>query len=94
MESNHTPSPWYVAKTSNDQGLVISEVTGANIAVTYDKKDAPLIAAAPELLKALTELTDYIKRSPALKPAFDNPWTHACGYFNNATRAIAAAKPQ
>lgn len=45
---------WYEANMGNDhQGLVISESDGANIAVVYDKKNAPLIAAAPELLAAL-----------------------------------------
>lgn len=42
---------WYEGKTGNGQGLVIEEETGRNVAVTYDKKDAPLVAAAPELLE-------------------------------------------
>lgn len=41
---------WYAAKTGNHQGLVIDEA-GINIAVAYDKKDANLLAAAPDLLK-------------------------------------------
>jgi hypothetical protein len=44
---------WYEAKTGNHQGLVIEEATGRNVAVTYDKADATLIAAAPDLLAAL-----------------------------------------
>lgn len=44
---------WYEADTGTHQGLVVSEVTGDNIAVTYDKKHARLVAAAPELLDAL-----------------------------------------
>ena len=36
-----------------EQGLIIDEETGKNIAVAYDKKDMDLIAAAPELLEAL-----------------------------------------
>lgn len=47
---------WYARKSSGDQGLIIEEDTGRNVAVTYDEKDAPLIAAAPELLTALTAL--------------------------------------
>ena len=48
---------WY-AKTINkdsahEQGLIIDENTGANIAITLDPKDAILAAAAPELLEAL-----------------------------------------
>jgi hypothetical protein len=46
---------WYEAKTGNDQGLVIEEETGRNVAVVYDKADAPLIAVAPELLEACKE---------------------------------------
>jgi hypothetical protein len=46
-----TPGAWHVASTGNHQGLVISE-TGANVAVTYDKADAPLVAAAPDFLHA------------------------------------------
>jgi hypothetical protein len=45
---------WYThSKKTNLQGLVIDETTGKNIAVTYEVEDAPLVAAAPELLEAL-----------------------------------------
>lgn len=49
---------WHEAKIGNnvDQGLVIDQTTGANIAVTYERKHAKLIAAAPELLNALMEI--------------------------------------
>lgn len=48
---------WYTTtKTDDSQGLVCDENTGANIAVTYDPQDAPLVAAAPELLEALENL--------------------------------------
>lgn len=52
----HTPGPWYEAKTGNHQGLIVSEANGANVAVTYDKADALLIAAAPELLDEAMKL--------------------------------------
>ena len=56
---------WYVAKTGNHQGLVVEEETGKNIAVCYDKADAPLLAAAPALLEACkiawNELIDWNK---------------------------------
>ena len=42
----------YEANTGNHQGLIINENTGENIAVAYDKKNARLIAAAPDLLEA------------------------------------------
>lgn len=58
-ESTYTPGPWHSAKTSGDQGLIISE-DGKNVAVSYDKKDAALIASAPSMLEALKKLCDSI----------------------------------
>lgn len=55
----HTPGPWYYHESVNahDQGLIISEETGANVAVVYNgKADTSLIAAAPELLEALESI--------------------------------------
>lgn len=46
---------WYSANTGNHQGLVIEEATGRNVAVAYDKKDAAILASAPDLLTALIE---------------------------------------
>lgn len=55
----HTPGPWYTASTGNYQGLVISETTGENVAVTYNgDADAALVASAPELLDALESVVD------------------------------------
>ena len=51
---------WYESNCNSHQGLVISEDTGRNIAVCYDKKDAPLVAAAPDLLKALIACRKYM----------------------------------
>lgn len=48
-----TPGPWYAASTGNHQGLIISEHDGSNVAVSYDAKDARLIALAPEMLDGL-----------------------------------------
>lgn len=48
---------WYTStKPDALQGLIIDESTGRNIAVSYDPKDAPLIAAAPALFTALKNL--------------------------------------
>ena len=65
--SGHTPGPWY-AKTCrgpHNQGLIISEHAGKNIAVAYDNKDAAILAAAPELYElaksALSELS-YLRQ--------------------------------
>lgn len=43
---------WYKANSSNDQGLIIDENTGENIAVSYKEEHAHLIAAAPTMLEA------------------------------------------
>jgi hypothetical protein len=47
--------PWYFKTAFNkaDQGLIIEEQTGRTVAVSYDGKDAPLLAAAPEMLATL-----------------------------------------
>jgi hypothetical protein len=50
---------WYTKTKPKDiQGLIIDEETGRNVAVSYDPKDAALIAAAPKLLNALEEVID------------------------------------
>ena len=49
---------WYVASTGDHQGLVIDEATGRNVAITYDKADAPPIAAAPDLRNALADMIE------------------------------------
>lgn len=54
---------WHTCKTGNHQGLVISE-TGLNIAVTYHKADAPLVAAAPAMLAALRKIDANAAESP------------------------------
>lgn len=72
-ETKHTPGPWYTkAKPDSLQGLVISEVTGASIAVTYDPRDAHLVSAAPELLRTLEQILDCNKRLGAIsRPVAD-----------------------
>ena len=52
MSNTYTPGPWNASKNPH-QGLVISEATGATVAVTYDVKDVDLVAAAPEMLEIL-----------------------------------------
>ena len=60
MNAPTTPQ-WHPAKTGNHQGLVIDDNTGANIAVTYDKAHASLVAAAPQLLRELKSAIFYIE---------------------------------
>ena len=54
--TKHTPGPWYAKHQTgpHNQGLIISEATGANVAVAYDWKDAAVLASAPAMLDALT----------------------------------------
>jgi len=51
----HAQKNWYGSDTGNHQGLIISEDTGENVAVCYDKENAGLIAVAPEMLRLLIE---------------------------------------
>jgi hypothetical protein len=56
-----TNDKWYVANNSNDtQGLVISEETGENIAVTYKTENAPLIVNSHNALELLSETLDTL----------------------------------
>ena len=70
----HTQENWYKSNTGNHQGLIISENTGENIAVCYDKTNADLIAAAPAMLKILIECDKRLefakKRDPQQRGAY------------------------
>lgn len=55
----NTTRNWYATKAAgNGQGLVIDGDTGETVAVAYDMKDTPLLAAAPIMLEALKEIID------------------------------------
>ena len=77
---------WYTkSKAEDSQGLIIDETTGKNIAVSYDAKDAQLIATAPELLEALRELLALLEEHQG-----EAQWyTH--GHYNHARAAITKA---
>jgi len=53
-----TKQSWYAPKSSNHQGVIVSEGDGRTVAVAYDKADAPLIAAAPELLEVVNRMLE------------------------------------
>lgn len=84
--SKHTPGPWYAESTGNHQGLVISEITGANVAVAYDgEADTALIAAAPELLAACRATLAHMYDDETDAPT-------AAQLTEQLTRAIAKAE--
>jgi len=70
--SKHTQGPWFVhSATDNDSFIVfdisIDDITVCGVYAVTDedfeaaKWDAKLIAAAPEMLEALTQLSKYSK---------------------------------
>jgi len=59
-DCRHTPGPWTVAHKKDAQSLVMS---GEKVVATCDSADnARLIAAAPDLLDALTKLQEAMYR--------------------------------
>ena len=88
MSTQHTPGPWYAANMGNDyQGLVIDEKTGANIAVTYDKRHAPFVAAAPAMYEALQDA--YGKLCYLAPDKFDDE-EHAANWQRDLSTMLAA----
>ena len=86
---------WYTAKTGGDQGLIIEEETGRNVAVVYDKKDAPLLAAAPDLLEACKGLIAMYEVA-AVRKTIAKHFVHKIGRevqaIDDARRAIEKAE--
>ena len=61
MNATHTPAPWAVG--SNGASIKIVDSDGKAIAMVTPRRDrwnGDLIAAAPELLSALTDLLDQL----------------------------------
>jgi len=77
---------WSVMSTGNHQGLVVDQ-DGKNIAVVYDKKDAPLLAAAPDLLEALEAASSWCREY-----GVQNNDEGAMGLVTQIDAAIAEAK--
>jgi len=73
METTQARHTWYATDGSGGQGLVIDEDTGRNVAVAYDSADAPLLAAAPELLRELEACAEYIAQTWSDDPS-NAPW--------------------
>ncbi|MFH6895126.1 hypothetical protein ACHCAL_13855 [Providencia huaxiensis] len=68
MKFKHTPAPWkYTIRNANEimttfHGVTIGDVY-LDITTANQKADSHLIAAAPELLEALIELTESAKEA-------------------------------
>lgn len=64
---NHTPGPWYVGHDAvnpmtGDATLSVGPIAHT-VAAVIAEDDARLIAAAPELLGALTRFTEWAERA-------------------------------
>ena len=55
-KTERAPGEWYEAKMAGDQGLIINELTGENIAITYKKENAAFIVKACNLHGELVEM--------------------------------------
>lgn len=93
METKHTPGPWHASNSgpdSHNQALIISEATGANVAVAYAREDMSLIAAAPDLLEALELAQTTIQR---IEPDHTHgPFSTVRGTLDAIRTALAKAR--
>lgn len=69
MNTPHTPGPWHVEHPFGEKGTYISSPDTTLVAKVYNERDAKLLAAAEEMLKALsiaatTLETVYRERDP------------------------------
>lgn len=76
---------WHEASMGNHQGLII-DANGRNVAVAYDKADAPLIAAAPELLAFAESMVAWLQ--------INGSTNHQANLLKEAQAAITKAKGQ
>lgn len=58
----NAPEEWYAKPGSGGHGLVISAKDGRTVAVAYDDKDTPILAAGPELLGLLEDAAFQLER--------------------------------
>ena len=63
MTTQHTPAPWELRQSANGYWFIDYEQGGESYTLTKlecGEDDARLIAAAPDLLAALIELSNYV----------------------------------
>lgn len=63
MSAQHTPASWELRQSTNGYWFIDYEQGGEGYTLTKlecGERDARLIAAAPDLLAALIELSDYV----------------------------------
>ncbi|MEQ4659329.1 hypothetical protein AB7Y49_02595 [Providencia vermicola] len=65
MEFKHSSAPWHLRDGINEHSILVDDNYNVIFASLDDikKEDADLIAAAPELLEALIELTESAKEA-------------------------------
>ena len=93
---DHTPGPWFIERRTNDVGTTHHSITASegggwandrymSVSGCIDEHDARLIAAAPDLLKALIMCCQSMS---SVLPDF-NPFDQAA--YDKARAAIAKA---
>jgi len=89
MKTAHTPGPWAanISELEASSSLVSIRTENGGYLICSDAgyQNAPLIAAAPDLLAALQELIEFAE------PVLQNHGFGYMGKFEKARRAIAKA---
>lgn len=94
--SNQTPPTWATSRDAVPDGwtqiTVYEEATGKRIATVYNEPATTLIEAAPDMLDALKELTDWMKSNGLhqTNPAGSGIFRTAPVEYSIYTDAIAA----
>jgi|GEM_PF-3090410 len=87
--------PWHVAPTHGGKDFDIGAEDGANIALVYgDRKVAALVAAAPETLAMLEQITasaNDLLNEMAMHPERQGNWGGLAAHVQMARAVIRAA---
>src|ERR1700749_2267266 len=101
MNAKHTPGPWIIDCAGDMDGYSTVRVADGSengrietqpIATIYADADAHLIAAAPELLAALAELTGRVEGLLASDPDTAEVWRKVGYEHRRAQAALAKAR--